>query len=252
MDLLFLGTGAADWKPEDWAREPHGRYLTAAVLSGQYLIDCGPTLPDAAAFAGFDLTRVRGVFVTHLHRDHFDREVARRLADGGAVFYSSPENAERLAEMGLPATALPVGEEQTVGGLAVTPIAANHVVAYLTPNRPVHYVFKSEGKTLFWGCDGCWLTCESWHLFRRFRYDAVILDGTFGDEKGHEYCFEHNTLRTIEEFSYVLRGQDLLAPGARVFINHMSKNMHTDHDALVRRVAPFGIEVARDGLRISV
>ena len=80
MELLFLGTGAADWKGPD-PKTGEMRRNTAALLDGRVLIDCGPDVPEALAAFGGDATRVSDVLLTHSHGDHFSLDTLRHLAD---------------------------------------------------------------------------------------------------------------------------------------------------------------------------
>lgn len=79
MDVVLLGTGAADGWPNpfcrciscvDAARQGEFRGQTAALVDDVLLIDCGPEAPGAAVRHGRTLTGVRHLLVTHGHSDH--------------------------------------------------------------------------------------------------------------------------------------------------------------------------------------
>lgn len=79
MDVVLLGTGAADGWPNpfcrctscaDAARRGEIRGQTAALIDDALLIDCGPEAPGAAVRHGRTLAGVRHLLVTHGHSDH--------------------------------------------------------------------------------------------------------------------------------------------------------------------------------------
>src|SRR5688500_2937737 len=64
-----------------------------------------------------------GVLVTHLHEDHFD-ETGARLVPRDVPVFCQPEDAERLAALGLDAR--PVEEELDWGGLRIARTGGRH------------------------------------------------------------------------------------------------------------------------------
>ena len=80
MELLFLGTGAADY---DWSRygEDQVAGSTASLLEGRILLDCGPTVRKAMLRYGVAPESVTAIVNTHSHGDHFAPEVIREIAE---------------------------------------------------------------------------------------------------------------------------------------------------------------------------
>ena len=129
---------------------------------------------------------------------------------------------------------------------------ASHVVTGTkVPTQPIHYIIKHQNSTMFWGCDGCWLPCASWHIAKAHAYDMVVYDGTFGTGL-HEYLFEHNNLRMICDLVAVWTNQGLITPETQVYINHISKLSNLPHSELVTYFAPHGVKVAYDGLSVAL
>jgi len=65
MEVIFLGTGTPNAEPD------RSGPAVAVVAGGRpYLVDCGPGVVRRAVAAGLDPTRLRRVFLTHLHSDH--------------------------------------------------------------------------------------------------------------------------------------------------------------------------------------
>jgi L-ascorbate metabolism protein UlaG (beta-lactamase superfamily) len=69
------------------------------------------------------VTGLDAVFVTHLHRDHFDDSAARELPRDLPV-YCQPEDEERLRELGFPAQ--PVADTVTHGSVRIARTGGRH------------------------------------------------------------------------------------------------------------------------------
>ena len=82
MELLFLGTGAADRLalPQDSDfSNPDNRRCSAAILDRKILFDCGPHILNSLSVAGIDLKEITDICVTHFHKDHFDIETVNQI-----------------------------------------------------------------------------------------------------------------------------------------------------------------------------
>lgn len=71
MEILFLGTGAADWSAEDRYKEGYRR-KSSILIDGDLLIDAGPDIFDFEAdFSIKELfSNVANILQTHPHSDH--------------------------------------------------------------------------------------------------------------------------------------------------------------------------------------
>jgi ribonuclease BN (tRNA processing enzyme) len=85
IEILFLGTGAADWPsdkyPSDVNELLRGDYrgLSSALINKKILIDCGPTVPLALEKFNVDVNLITDIVITHTHRDHFSLETLDQL-----------------------------------------------------------------------------------------------------------------------------------------------------------------------------
>ena len=79
MEVVLLGTGAADGWPNPFCRcgscgEARRlgvvRGQTSALVDDELLIDCGPEAPSSAVRLGRTLASVRHLLITHAHADH--------------------------------------------------------------------------------------------------------------------------------------------------------------------------------------
>lgn len=253
MELLFLGTGAADWPAPTHPATEFTRRRSAAVLNGDLMIDCSPDVPDYLLDDPHALDAVSNVIFTHTHGDHYSPEALGALcARTGAKVWAEPGAAAAIRR-DLPAVTvcdLPIGAETDVGGYSVLPLRANHFVND-PAQQPVHYVIRRDDRQLFWGCDGAWLRTDTWLVLRRLKFDAMVLDGTLGDCPGDSRIFEHNTLPMLRLMVETFRQQNVIGPAAKVLLQHMSKYSQLGGDELARRAAEFGAEPSYDGLRVS-
>ena len=74
MKLLFLGTGAADWKEDVVNREQFFRKHASALVDEVLLIDPGPSVIAAINEYSLDVKKIKYVLNTHRHWDHFNTD----------------------------------------------------------------------------------------------------------------------------------------------------------------------------------
>lgn len=225
MQILFLGTGAADYDARH--RDLLGyRRNASALVDGALLIDPGPCVFDALETFDVRAEDIRYVINTHPHSDHFNKETLAALEALGAEF--------------IPFSA---GEVKTVGGYEITATAANHATAI----SAVHFIIDDGEKKLFYGLDSAWLLYDEVQKIIENKIDLAVLDATIGFVEGDYRIFEHNNLNMVIEM------KKTLAPYVRRFaISHMARTLHTDHETLVRDMKAHGIEVACDGLVLDI
>ena len=90
IEILFCGTGAADW---DWEWERYGkrggkgiRGSCATLVGGRVLIDCGATGFRSLVRWGANPRALREIWFTHSHGDHCSPwEIADLLAARGIL-----------------------------------------------------------------------------------------------------------------------------------------------------------------------
>ncbi len=103
MELVMLGTGAADGWPNPFCTCPSClaalssetiRGHTAALVDNRILLDCGPEVPRAASRFGRTLAHVEHILLTHSHPDH--------LGPMALLFRSWASRTEPLQVLGPP------------------------------------------------------------------------------------------------------------------------------------------------------
>lgn len=227
MKLHFLGTGAADWDIQNPRSDINYRRYSSLLIDGKLLVDPGPCIYEFASTFGYDslFDDVSCVINTHRHYDHY--------------------NEDTLARLGLPLLEIADNAYADTGDYRITAYPANHATA----ESPQHFVIesKTDGKKIFYGCDGAWLLYPVWTALKMQHFDAMILDCTIGDKAGDYRIFEHNSIPMVE-----IMCQTLAPYSERFYVSHMARTLHTDHETLRRRLAPSGIIPAYDNMEVEI
>lgn len=218
MKILFLGTGAADYKPEHKALEGYRRNCSV-LIDDVLLIDPGPSVPDAIETFGVDVSKIKYVLNTHRHSDHFNLETLEMLKSNGAVFLELEDDEERV-----------------IDGYTVTALKGNH------PVKTQHFIIENGESKLFYGLDSSWLFRPEIRAIKAKQIDFAVFDGTIGFVKGDSRIFEHCSMPMI-----VMMLEYLGKHIKRTCVSHMARTLHTDHQTLAAEMAKHGVEVAYDG-----
>lgn len=252
-ELLFLGTGAADWEIK--ARNGFFRRNSAALLDRKLLLDCGAHIFDFAAETGEPnlYGGVTDILITHNHSDHVCPASVHAVAAGRKVRVLCSAAVRRLigedsAIEYLPLTPFTPCE---MGGYRIMPVLANHDVVVTAEDAAVHYIIQTpDGKTLFYGLDGAWFLRPSWEEMKKYRFDLMVLDATVGDRADWR-IFEHNTIPMLRMMAEEIKSRDMVAENGLLVASHLSRTLHAspeETDAIMRR---FGLLTATDGLCLA-
>jgi adenosylcobinamide kinase/adenosylcobinamide-phosphate guanylyltransferase len=259
VNLTLLGTGAADGWPN-----PHCgcascagaraggalRGQTSALLDETLLLDCGPETPQAAQRAGLDLTRLRHVLLTHAHPDHCAPAFLlfrAWVSDAPLDVLGPPEVVEQARMWVAPDSpvrfvAVGPGERHTLGAYDVRVHAAAHGV----PGSCVLYDVTGPGGRVLYATDTGPLPDTTVQAVAEARFDAVLLEETFGDHVTHGT--DHLDLRTFPDQLRRLREAGAVTRGTDVVAVHLS---HRNPPDLAARLAPWGARVVPDGTTLG-
>ena len=266
MDVLLLGTGAADGWPNpfcacesctDAARRGEIRGQTAALIDDVLMLDCGPEAPRAAVRFGRTLAGVRHILLTHAHTDHLGPQALlfRSWVDAGHVLevvgpadavdtcrqWAGPDDQVRF----VPVRA---GDALTVGGYAVRVLPARHHV-FRDGDAVLYDVTGPDGSRILWACDTGPLPDGWFDAVRGARFDAVFLEETFGDRS--ELGQGHHGLPEFRDTVAALRRCDAVTDATDVVAVHLGHH-NPPITALRERLREYGARPGIDGEEVRV
>jgi Cft2 family RNA processing exonuclease len=272
MELLFVGTGAADYTTPHTCdcrtctgiRQRGGRnirHYASLLLDGRILLDCGPTVPWRLAELDVPPAQIEALVFTHSHEDHVDAGAvadllrARGDEQGRLRVYGNSESLAVLADLAdrLELTAVAPGDEVSVLGRRFRAVRANHVV---TPEElTLNWLIEHGDGWLLYATDTGWPLPETWAALAAEGLAAAVVEATFGTHGEADlppgYLSGHMNwptfLRLREEF--LARG--ILAAEAPYLSTHMSQHFAVLHEELERE-AEAPVVLAFDGLRVRV
>ena len=102
-------------------------------------------------------------------------------------------------------------------------------------------------KKLYYALDSSWLLYDEYLLLKDEGADLIVLDATIGDVPGDYRIFEHNNLNMVRELKKTLNPYI-----KRFIISHMALTLHEAHEKLAANMKADNIEVAKDGLIVTV
>ncbi len=251
MELLFLGTGAADWQgPLESGEE---RLFSCLLLDDHLLFDCGPTCLTGLARQGRDPAGIEAIFVTHSHSDHFDQAILTELSEirqaRGLARLQVFVEASWLKELDLPGADLiglvpekPLHYKDYV----LTALAANHISSY-SAETALHFLVQQKEKSFLYATDGAWLLTRTWRYLRQLQLDLAIFDCTMGPDFAADWrSFEHNSLSMVQAMTGILKTNAVLKKDAPVILTHLARTLHPSQAELDKLLEkPF--LAARDG-----
>lgn len=207
-----------------------------------------------------DLSTLKYLFFTHTHADHFAPEqlqytvppFAYDRADVPLQVFANETAVGRLQEtLGDPADcALLINHAEpfvplSAGELTLTPVPAPH-----KPHDPsLNYIIESSEAAALYACDTGFYEQDTLDFLSEKRLDCLICECTNGFEEGSP---AHLSFTDILELRDTLASSGALADTSRTIITHLSHNIGMLHHDIEKKVAPHGVEVAYDGLEISL
>ena len=256
MKITFLGTGAHDYSKSlttDFRDvfDNDARRSSALLLGESYLIDCGDHILDELRISGTDPAKIKDILVTHLHIDHYDVDNVKAIAEAAErplrLWVKEGANVPEIS--GVEVIHMTQFERYELApDLYVTGMPANHAYEVF----PQHFLIETEGKSMFYGCDGAWLlneTCR--HLMNR-ALDLIIFDCTVGDYAGDKRLPEHNSIPMIRLMLPSFKTLGISGDKTRVYLSHLAPSLNAPHDETVKIAAEIGCLVAYDGLSIDL
>lgn len=257
---------------------PHGEFEAAnsAELHGGVLFDFPSEIATQAASHHIDLPGLQYLLVTHSHGDHWFPYLLRwrsrpleivgadevaPVQTGGPRFTDLPllhiwgnaaveavlhrELGENLTPFAIEFHRVQIGDVFEAGHFHVTALHANHDVGR---EEALHYVLQNGDCTLLYGLDGDTFLPETREALRAFRFDAVILEATYGFGNGRNH---RNFARVIEEAAW-FRSENLLKKDGRIIATHFSPHHSPPHQETADFLHAHAILAAWDGMEIEI
>jgi phosphoribosyl 1,2-cyclic phosphate phosphodiesterase len=278
MKLQLLGTAAAEGWPapfcdcaacEEARRRggPNIRSRSGALLDDDFKIDFNADTVMHMQRAGRSLSRLRTLVFTHQHSDHIIPSELLWMVPPFSVtppvqpiaVYGNAQVLGQLHQQVSQFTVLkdfvelhrlkPLRAETTRDGDELLPLQADHVEGAL-----VLRITRSAargGKTLFYGHDSGLYPAETLKaLAAGPALDIVLLDCTNGGQKTSNHG--HMGVDGIVQMTEELRRRGAITPTSRIIATHFSHNGGLLHEELTAALVLHGIEVAFDGMLVTV
>ncbi len=253
--LLFLGTNAAGVSPRfqtDLADrfDKNVRRNSSALLDGHTLIDCGPSCLNSLHVAGIEYGQIDRVLLTHLHGDHFQPSTLAALAEGRSEPLPLYLRADAKPAPIPNVEFIPMEPYQSyeIGPYTVTGLPANHEERAC----PQHPLIEENGKKLFYGLDGGWFRNGTYLYLKKAGLTLAVLDATVGDYVGDHRMAEHNSFPMLRLMLPSLKTVGIINDDTKIWLSHLAPSLHAPHDETVEIAARDGMNVAYDGLEITI
>jgi phosphoribosyl 1,2-cyclic phosphate phosphodiesterase len=288
MEIIFLGTGAAEGAPAAYCRcatcrgvrERGGvelRTRSSLRIGQHHQIDISPDHYGQTIAAGTDMYDVEHILITHTHEDHFTlpaltdkqmtrktngkllsvylSEPARAFVDGIIERMSYSEKDLRWIHEHLAFVGLEYFHEYTIGGFTVQTIKGNHTARGVNEYSINYLVGMPGGKKLLYACDTGYYQDEAWEYLSGKRLDTLVLECTFaGRTDRGEFPESHLDLaswfKTLERMSRIGFIDDRTA----VYATHFNPHQGLSHFEIQDRLqqSTWRATAAYDRLRVEV
>ncbi len=229
----------------------NARRSSSVLLDNRYLIDCGDHTLDSLRIARVDFNSITDVFITHLHRDHYNKEhiaeIAKNKAEKLRLWVRDDAIVPEIKNVEI--IKMRLKEQYRVNReLEVTGLLANHETA----SCPQHLLFEKDGKKFLYACDGAWFFNETYYHLKNASLDLLVLDATCGDCLEDYRIGEHNTIPMIRLMLPSLKTWGVITGTTEIFLSHLAPSLHKPHKETEEIVKADGLKVAYDGLKVIV
>lgn len=282
MKLLFLGTAAATGIPLVFcncdvckkARINKGkdfRTRSSVVINGEMLIDLGPDVASQACKYNIDLGKIKYLVQTHSHADHFDaghfitrwseyatknlsplkifcsKETCNDINFGVKIQEPSFEIYDETWKKNLNYDLhfLENGDTVEIDNYSITAINSFHDERI----NSLIYVISYCGRNILYGTDLFKVEQTSWDIIKKFKYNLVILDQTYG--KGYNNG-GHLDSEQVVNIINKMREENLISSNTHIYATHISHEGNEIHKKAEREAALHGYHIAYDGLEIKL
>ncbi|MCE5197491.1 carbon-phosphorus lyase [bacterium] len=271
MRIQILGTAAAEGWPGIFcgcttcakARALGGKNLRSRAslqIDDIFKIDLPPDTYYHSIRFGIDQSKLKHLFYTHSHGDHFDPDeveymshpFAHCLANAPIQIYgnekvmraikSRHERRELPAEFHTVEPYIPIKADY----LTFIPILAEHA----RNETALNYIIQSETATVLYSSDTGFYGKSTLDFISNFKFDLLIAECTNGTALHSSQL--HMNMRDVLKLRTHLTRAGAVSPATRTVITHFSHNIGLLHEELESKAAKKDIEVAYDGIILEV
>lgn len=263
MEVLLLGTGAADGIPNvfcrcrtcnDYRERGELRTPTSVLVDGRLLIDPGPEATRQVSRYGRDLSGLAAILAGHAHDDHLDPSLLmhRGWVTSSPLEVAGPEPVIAITSKWLDPDqeavrlrVLTAGDEVELAGYRVLAIAANHYAF----GEALCYWISDASSALLYLTDTGPLSASALDALAGRRADLVLLEETFGDitdrtDHHHHLLSFAQTVTSLRERAVVDDATQVLA----IHLGHDNPPLAELRDQLAR----CGARALPDGTVLTV
>lgn len=272
MKIQFLGTGAPEGNPSpfcdcnncQYVRRKKGknlRFQASLLINNDLLIDFGPDVTRLFNINGISMAKLKYVLITHCHHDHFyggnffNRTIGPRIKPISKLNIYGPERIKELAKEWI---FKPI--EQKIILHTIEPFQKLKIGKYLiktfaiTQNdhfagKGMYYVISDGKTTIMYAVDTYKLPGDNWKRMKGLKFDAVILDETFGFKDPPNK--DHHSIPLYLETINRMKNEGLINSKTKLFTQHMSHH-NPPYDKLIKIFSPHHVTVPYDGMKIIV
>lgn len=269
MKLQLLGTAAGEGMPALFCgcetcrrvRESGGKSLrsrSSLQIDDVFKIDVPPDTYHHNVRFGIDLSKLKYIFMTHSHQDHFlakqfkftkapyayDMEHIIQVYGNDKVIdslsgYLDENNSMRLN----PARPF---EPIQADYLKFIPIPGNHA----PEEEALNYIIQSDTGSVLYGCDGGFYSDETYEFLKGFKFDLVIRECTHGHRES-AFGYHMTWLNVVAERDKFAQ-MGVIDGSTKVLVTHFSHNCKMLHEEFEALAEPEGIGVCYDGIVFEV
>lgn len=250
IKVRFLGTGAADWKAPDQRGEY--RRLSSILIDDSVLIDLTPSALDMLP----SKLKVKYIFYTHSHGDHFKPSAA--LEAGVECAHLSEtwsDRARKKLDESIEIVPLKIGQKVSVAGLDITALPANHMTSDSNEQALIYLIEKGRNRILY-ATDTGGIMARAARLAGIDAHtqgrpiNGLIMEATMGMDHDEDFrIYTHSSALTVLRIYHVLKKTNRYVANADqpVFITHLARTLHPSQKELDATL-PSPLKAAYDGL----
>ena len=268
MKIKILGTAAAEAWPGifcncptcEQVRKIKGKNIrtrSSIIVDDTCQFDGGFDNFMHSLYEGVDFTKVRDIFISHEHEDHFfPADISIVLYDENISLHCNQGTINRLLALeDIPTEYTGVnlvvkGDViKTKDGHKITAIKAEHNG---DQTDQLNYIIEYKGKTCAYLTDtGLYTDEETWDFLGKFKFDCIISECTSG--WADALPIYHQTFKGVLKLKERLLKMGSITEETPFYITHFSHNCNCPtHEEMERRANPHNINVCYDGLEIEI